>query len=501
MRFRIDRKALAGLSGEEKEQAELALREIERKRNADPLAFYFPHHQQQVFHAFTSKTKLFSGGNQSGKTTAGLADDVIQACDRESLPEHLRAYKKFEAPFLCRIMAESFPVLETTLIVKLQELLPKDQLLGRSWKTAYEKDLRVLHFKNGSRFFFQTYEMDVAKMGGATLDRVHFDEEPSLAIFNECRMRVAVRGGDLLFTQTPVQGLTWTYDALWQKRGEEVAPRVWKAPDLQTVVVVMEDNPALSDEEIRLAVEGMSEEEKAARKEGRYVALHGLIYADFKRKVHVTPERPLPENVNVVLGIDPGIRNRTAVVWVYLSAADNMVVFQEGYYDGYTVRQVAEQIHRVNADYEISPLYYVIDPAARNKNHQTGRSDQMEYADHGIVTIAGQNSVTAGINRVRERFQTERLFVQDNCTNLIDELHKYRWKQPPRSGEDSKQAPVKKDDHLVDALRYAVMSRPYLPSFSEHKEETRLQRLMSEHVASLENQTDTNPGQFSGIAA
>ena len=41
--------------------------------------------------------------------------------------------------------------------------------------------------------------------------------------------------------------------------------------------------------------------------------------------------------------------------------------------------------------------------------------------------------------------------------------YRYRWKQPPRTGEDGPQKPVKKDDHLLDALRYAVMSRPYLP--------------------------------------
>jgi phage terminase large subunit-like protein len=488
MRFKIDRAALSRLTGEEKKLAEAAIREIEERREQDPLAFYEPHDKQQAFHSFTSRIKFLSGGNQSGKTTAGLADDVIQAIDRDALPEHLRQYKKFEAPFLCRIMAESFPVLETTLIQKLQELLPKDQLVGGSWRSAYEKDLRVLHFKNGSKFFFQTYEMDVKKMGGATLDRVHYDEEPPLAVFNECRMRVAVREGDQLFTQTPVQGLSWTYDALWQKRGTEVSERVWKGDGIETVVVRMEDNPSMTAEAIELAVAGMSEEEKAARKEGRYVALHGLIYGDFREDRHVVPERPIPENCNVVVGIDPGYKHPAGVVWIYLTPDDTMVAFEAQRFSQNTARQVCERIHQINDQYEVSPLYYVIDPSARNHNHETGRSLQMEYADNGIVTIAGQNAQKAGFNRVRERLQKDTFFVRANCVDLIDEFKSYRWKKPPRSGEDTREAPVKLGDDQMDALRYAVMSRPYVPEDTFRSDETALQRMLREDIESYSSQ-------------
>lgn len=438
--------------------------------------------------------------HNSGKTTAGLADDIIQAIDEDAVPEHLKPYKKFKPPFLCRIMAESFPVLETTLLQKLQELLPADQLLGGSWAKAYDKNLRVLYFANGSKFFFMTYEQEVRKMGGASIDRVHFDEEPPLAVFNECRLRVMAHGGDLLFTMTPVFGLTWTFDQLWRRRGDQVEKDVYRAPDIDVVTVDIKDNPTIDHRQIELALEGMSDEERAAREKGHFVALHGLIYADFKRDLHVTPERPIPDNVNVVVGIDPGMRYAAAVVWIYLTPDDTMVVFHESYHQGQSARQVCQTIHETNAALDVHPLYYVIDPAARNKEHQTGRSTQMEYADNGIVTILGQHAVTAGINRVRERFQKERLYIQANCTQLIDELQKYRWKRPPRTGEDGKEAPVKKEDHGLDALRYAVMSRPYLPEVQIEKQETQLERLMREDQNRFTQSNDINIGLFSGIA-
>lgn len=499
MRLRIDRERLKSLSGPQREEAERAFKEIEQKRTRDPLAFYSPHYKQRIFHSFDTQKKCFWGGTQSGKTTGGLADDIIQAIDREAVPEHLKQCKKFEPPFLCRIMAESFPVLETTLIQKLQDLLPSDQLMGGSWSTAYDKNLRVVYFKNGSKFFFMTYEQEVRKMGGASIDRVHFDEEPPLAVYNECKFRVVAHGGDLLFTMTPIFGITWSYDQLWEKRGEEIAKDVYYGPDMGAVTVDITENPALGEKEIGLALEGLSDEEKAARKEGRFIALHGLIYNDFKRDKHVVRERPLPEHVNVVVGIDPGLRNRTAVVWIYLDSDDKMVVFDEGYYEGMTAAQVCKVIQKANADRNIHPLYYVIDPAARNKEHSTGRSIQMEYADNGIVTIPGQHAVSAGINRVKERFQNERLFVQEHCIHLIDEIQKYRWKQPPRTGEDGRDAPVKKDDHLMDALRYAVMSRPYLPEIERTSNENPVQRMMREDKERFSNPESINVGLFSGV--
>lgn len=501
MRLKLNRERLEGLAPAQRAEAEKAIFDVEYARASNPLLFYEPHPKQEAFHAFTAQRRGFFGGTQSGKTTAGLADDIIQAVDRDCLPEHLLPYKRYEAPFLCRIMAESFPVLETTLIQKLQDLLPTEQLVGGSWATAYDRNLRVLYFENGSKFFFMTYEQEVRKMGGASIDRVHFDEEPPLAVYNECKFRVTAKSGDLLFTMTPIFGITWTYSALWQKRGEEVAPNVYKGEDFECCTVDISENPAMGPKDVALALEDLSEEEKAARKEGRFIALHGLIYSDYKQSLHRVPDRPLPPNVNIVVGIDPGIRNRTAVVWIYLTHDDKMVVFKEGYYQDMTIKQVCDEIQKTNAEFDISPLYYVIDPAARNKNHQTGRSDQMEYADHGVVTIAGQNSVTAGINRIKERFQSERIFVFESCVHLDNELQMYRWKQPPKSGEDSRQAPVKKDDHLVDALRYAVMSRPYLPEYEQHSDETQLQRAMREDQEAFSRPDEVNIGQFGGVAA
>jgi len=62
----------------------------------------------------------------------------------------------------------------------------------------------------------------------------------------------------------------------------------------------------------------------------------------------------------------------------------------------------------------------------------------------------------SGINRVKSYFKNAngkaRLFIFKNCINLISEIKGYFW----GSGD----APVKKDDHCLDELRYYIMSRP-----------------------------------------
>jgi phage terminase large subunit-like protein len=432
-------------------------------------------------HTYITKDGIVT--HNSGKTTAGIVDDIIQGIDAEMVPDHLKQFKRFRPPFRCRIAAQGREEIEDFIFEKMREWMPPSQLLGGQWKTAYDKVHHVLHLKNGTTYSFKTFQQEAQQWGGSTLDRVHMDEEPGNVHLQEARLRVMRRKGDLLFTMTPVNGLTHMFDEF--EAAMEAAQThggIIEDDGLGLVIVDMDDNPWLTPEDIEEALRGLSYEERLARKEGKFVALSGLIYPDFKRELHVVPAlEKLPGNVNVVVSIDPGIRYACAVGWHYLDANDNMVMFEELYEKDQTIGQVCEQIHRINAHYNCQPIYYVIDPAARNRNSQTGRSDQMEFADHGVVTIPGQNSVTAGINRCRERLQSRRFVVTENCTNFLKEIRTYRWKKPPRGEGDGKPVPVKQDDHMMDAFRLCVMSRPWRPEEVIPDNESQMEKLVREH--------------------
>ena len=114
-----------------------------------------------------------------------------------------------------------------------------------------------------------------------------------------------------------------------------------------------------------------------------------------------------------------------------------------------------------------------------------------EFARYGVHLMRGtQNDVSVGIRRVKEYLTSDddhihpfrrsdsgglvrgspRLFITENCHNLISEFGLYRWSEP-KSGvidRNEREEPTKDNDHAMDALRYYVLThlRP-LTSSSE----------------------------------
>lgn len=460
----INRARIDALPERERKEVLKQLEALEREIARNPLIAYRPYPKQRAFHESVEPVKAFLGGNRSGKTTAGILDDLIQCVDADVVPDHLQRFKRWQPPFRARIVTPDFTsTMEGVVFEKLREWAPREQLAGNSWDKAYDKQMRMLVFKNGSWLQFMTFEQDLDKFGGAALHRVHYDEEPPRQIRQECRFRLIDYDGDELFTMTPLHGMSWMYDEIYVP---------WERGELKnaTVVIVdMDDNPYLNEQAKARVLAGLSREERAARKSGRFVQFSGMVYPEFQRHIHVVPSAKIPDNVLLLGSIDPGTRHMAAVVWAYLTSDDDLVVFDELALQESTVAQVALAIRMMEDRRRVKLRTYTIDPSARNVAHQTGRSDQMEYSDHGIVTILGQNDVPAGINRVKERLQGQpgegpRLHVQAHCTNLIEEFRRYHWVRQGRSEHEAKEQVVKRDDHLLDALRYMCMARPRRPS-------------------------------------
>ena len=70
---------------------------------------------------------------------------------------------------------------------------------------------------------------------------------------------------------------------------------------------------------------------------------------------------------------------------------------------------------------------------------------------------------------------------------LRAELKKYRWQKDSKRSENAPaERPVKKDDHLLDALRYVVMQRPLAPDPDRPREsETHKDRVLRYHLKKL----------------
>ena len=70
-------------------------------------------------------------------------------------------------------------------------------------------------FGNNSKIWFKSCEEGREKFQGSSLDFVWFDEEPPEDIYNECKMRVLDKSGEIFGTMTPLKGLTFIYNQIY----------------------------------------------------------------------------------------------------------------------------------------------------------------------------------------------------------------------------------------------------------------------------------------------
>lgn len=421
---------------------------------------YVPHEKQVAFHSSGATIRGFFGGNRSGKTVGGACEGVWRATGRHPFQ------RVKPAPTTGRVVAVDFlNGVDKIVKAEIARWLPPSELRNGSWEDSYDKEHRVLTLNNGSTIEFMSYEQPTDKFAGTSRDWFWMDEEGPRAIYVENTLRIADCGGVGWLTLTPLEGMTWVYDDIFEASKT--------AGHIETFVVDMDDNPHLNAGEMEVILSGLSEDERKARKAGEFVQIGGVIYSMLSPRNVLEPFIPSADWLHVA-AMDSGIANPTAWLWAAIDKYGRIVVYDEYYKSGQVASYHAHRVHEQNKLHERIPDYYVGDPSIRNKDPITGTSILLEYMNNGIPIILGNNDVLAGINRVATLLtgvgtppaNIPLLYITENCEMTLKEHRRYRWaKWATRKAEeerDKKQEPVKKNDHTCDALRYLVASRPQL---------------------------------------
>lgn len=419
---------------------------------------YQPHEKQEMFHTSRARGKQFIGGNRSGKTVGGGVE-MVNLLRGEDPFKPARS----KPPVACRAVGVDFDHgVSKIMMPEVARWLPPSLLINGSWEDSYDKQLKTLTLTNKSTLEFMSYEQDLEKFAGTSRDAVWFDEEPPEDIFNECMMRLIDVAGVWWMTMTPVEGMTWTYDSIY------VASRT--NTDIFVVEVETDENPFINTSEIDILQIGLDDEEKKARRKGQYVQREGLIYP-FINEGHFIETIMPPRHWLHFSMMDHGVSNPTAFLWGAVNPDGLMVIYDEHYKGRMIVSEHAAEVHRKNREHDRVPDYYVGDPAIRAADAITGTSIQLEYIEHGIPILPGNNEVKAGISLVSSRLigvgGRPQLFIcKDSCPNLTFEIQRYRWaswaNRAQQRNKNAKEEPHKKNDHACDALRYGVASRPQM---------------------------------------
>ena len=100
---------------------------------------YKPHAKQIQFHSSEAKGKLYIGGNRSGKTTGGIAEDIYWLTGKHP-------YRQTPPPPVAgRIVSVDFiNGIEKIIRPEIARWLPPSELKGGTWSTAYSKATRTI---------------------------------------------------------------------------------------------------------------------------------------------------------------------------------------------------------------------------------------------------------------------------------------------------------------------------------------------------------------------
>lgn len=435
----------------------LALQEKKRRETEDGVIRYTPHAKQLPFHKSTKKIRAIFGGNRSGKSVAGCAEGAWWATG-------LHPYRHIPVPNFGRVCTIDLSVyLEGIIIPQYKRWIPRRYLKGGTWENAYKKDYRILYLENNSTIEFMSYDQDAEKFGGSSRHWVHEDEECPSDRHHENMMRLVDTGGSCWITMTPLKGMTWVYEEIYEKSPSEL---------IDSFAIDIFDNPHLDPKEINDILSTFPPDELDARKYGRFIKLSGLVYR-FNKDIHIVQPFDIPKSWPVFAGIDPHPRKADAVLWATISPNDEIFVCDELKDDSLnTIEAVVMAIKHKERNYHI--LSRVIDTSAHTPDKLAhGEDVRRAFERLGIRTRLATKDKDAGINAVAQLLEPQevrhhkdkrpRLFVFANCVKTIREITHYIWddyRGPNPDYMDQKQMPIKKNDDLMDCLRYIVMSNP-----------------------------------------
>ena len=205
-----------------------------------------------------------------------------------------------------------------------------------------------------------------------------------------------------------------------------------------------DDAPHLSEQAKRELWDSIPPYQRDARSKGVPQLGSGAIYPVPESDIVCDPF-DIPAWWPRSYGMDVGW-NRTAAVWQAHDKETDTVYLYSEHYRG----QAEPVVHAESIRSRGKWMLGVIDPASRGRGQSDGNQLLQNYIDLGLTLVPADNGVEAGLFDVWQRLSAGRLKVFRTLQNWLQEYRLYR--------RDEKGQVVKKNDHLMDATRYLIVS-------------------------------------------
>jgi len=210
-----------------------------------------------------------------------------------------------------------------------------------------------------------------------------------------------------------------------------------------SITVRTDENPYLPAEYVA-DLGAMSGADRAKYFEGRWIAAEGLVYPNFDRRAMIQ-HRAGPWS-RVVVGQDAGFNDPDALIVVCMDEAGRIHVADEFCESGQLFDAIIDRARDFHNRCHVE--LFAVDPSAARLREA--------MAQAGLTVVKAENPILDGIRSV-QRFMVcngegvPSFTIEPHCEHTIRELESYRW-NPNRTD-----VPLDRDNHCMDALRYAVM--------------------------------------------
>jgi hypothetical protein len=460
-------------------------------------------------HLSESNIRGASGGNQSSKTTLGCIEAIIKAtgvlpyCFDPTVPTHYKwSYPKKRlarlGPQHVRVIGEDYQNgILRNLLPTYRKWAPTDRLAGQSFDKAYsagEQTLRFIDPKTkeltGS-IEFMSNQQELGTFAGPARHFLVLDEEPRREVYKENLMRFTTASElDVLFTMTPDDGMSWTYDLY--TRGQDQSGNKVEWFQIPSVC-----NPHANIRVLReILGEMQSYEELKMRLLGEYVSLSGLVYGKlFQPQIHVIEpfetgctcgfQTHLPDCPYTLflgyLGVDAHMVKESCATMAFIDSEDNFFV-DTCYKKSVDTNEFKSDLKRLTYGKRMD--WTVFDPSNDSSltvfqgvnifKMMTTGENRVPRAFKGDK-FAG--SIAAGVNTIKERMklhpitQRPRFYIFNRPENQeliksMKSLQRDVWANEDIKGMRDKIQEGVHDHHA--AMRYILQNKlvwkPYMPA-------------------------------------
>ena len=231
----------------------------------------------------------------------------------------------------------------------------------------------------------------------------------------------------------------------------------------------LSDNPYLAEQgDYEAMLLSLPEHQRKQLLEGDWDIKEGAAFAEFDRNIHVIEPFSIPRNWVKFRACDYGYGSYSGVLWFAVSPDEQIIVYRELYCSKVLATDLADMILDAEAD-DGNIKYGVLDSSLWHKRGDTGPSLAEQMIMKGCrwrPSDRSKGSRVSGKNEIHRRLQVDefteqpRLVFFNTCTNTVAQLPSI-----PLDKKNPEDVDTRAEDHLYDALRYGIMSRPRFSIF------------------------------------